>query len=100
MDANKIEKLKEAGYRVSPCCALCVSFRLGVKSPLWGTCSGHLYSHGKHTGGHRECSVLACGSCPSFNVDDAKVMAVLGSYGCLLEEFDCGVEQSGSSAAS
>jgi len=86
MDANKIDMLRESHYTVGKCCALCASFRPGVKSPLWGTCKRHLYQHGKHTGDRREASVMACGSCPSFDVDDARATALLGRYRCLLEE--------------
>ncbi len=85
MDENKVAKLKEAGYSVGRCCVLCVGFRPGVKGSLWGTCTRHSYQHGKHTGECRECSVIACGSCPSFEIDDTKVMAILGSYECLAE---------------
>jgi len=85
MDANKVEALREAGYRIREACALCHSFQPGVKTPLWGTCSAWQYTHGKHTGKARSASVVACGWCSAFSRDDRAIARHLGDYQCLMD---------------
>ena len=83
MDANKIAKLKEAGHKIEDSCAICKAFR-APRTGYWGTCTKHLYQHGKHTGEPRECSVVAFGWCPAFEWDSVKAVKVLASYVCLM----------------
>jgi len=92
MDANKIEALQRAAYRIRECCALCTGFVQGKKSPLWGTCELRTYRHGKHTekltGGCRRASVMACGWCPDFQKDEVLMRKHVGDYVCLMEGRD------------
>jgi len=62
MDANKLKKLHELGYRIRPCCGMC---RHGcfTDSSMWGTCDKNTYDHLKHTESKRQLSIHMFGCC-------------------------------------
>lgn len=44
----------------------------------WGECQKHTYEHQKHSTKKRHLSVVAFGSCPSFEANPAKVTEIHG----------------------
>lgn len=76
-DENKFAKLREVGYKIPGLCAFCQCGDFTKTGATWGTCSKHLYEHGKHTGEARGVSIHFLGSCPSF-VEDPQKMARQG----------------------
>jgi hypothetical protein len=64
MDANKREELLRIGYSIRGTCGTCVHGHFNNDN--FGTCVIHDYQHLKHTGGKRQLSVYAHGSCPKF----------------------------------
>ena len=79
MDANKKAKLKEAGYEIRECCALCVSGEFNAPASIWGECRTHLYDHLKHSDSRRQASVCRFGWCSLFRPSEVQVRA-LGRY--------------------
>lgn len=74
MDKNKLNVLREIGYRVHTTCGLCT--HADISSDGWGTCGLHHYDHLKHVGQPRSLSINQFGSCPkwerSWKVDTMK----------------------------
>ena len=71
MDANKLKKLREIGYKISPSCRICVHGRFPSTLGMWGTCMKFSYDHLKHSDQKRELSVNAFGSCENdFEIRD------------------------------
>lgn len=67
MDANKVIKLDEIGYKILPCCMNCKFgnfYHLG-----FGECTKQTYVHLKHDnpGGSRPLSIHASGTCDDFD---------------------------------
>jgi hypothetical protein len=65
MDTNKLNKLKEVGYRLQDCCATCVHslFDIGIQYSDFGTCKIHEYEHQKHSDQKRKLSINKYGKC-------------------------------------
>ena len=78
MDDNKKIELKDIGYKISGCCALCIHSEFPSPKSLWGTCKKHGYDHKKH-GNYRQLSICRHGSCPLFD-PDASVPVDLGAF--------------------
>lgn len=80
MDANKLQKLREVGYIVIDCCAMCEYGQFpGGSVQRWGTCAVHQYEHLKHTDNPRQMSVCSFGFCPQFKVSETQ-RALMGSW--------------------
>lgn len=80
MDANKLQKLREVGYVVIDCCAVCESGQFqGGPAQRWGTCAVHQYEHLKHSENPRQMSVCAFGFCPQFKLSETQ-KALMGSW--------------------
>jgi hypothetical protein len=87
MDANKSQKLREAGYEVRPCCHFCEhGYFVPNPDALWGTCSILKYEHLKHSGPPRDASISCYGHCPQFKADAQRVRGGLVKF----EEFFLG----------
>lgn len=85
MDANKLAKLREVGYIVIDCCAVCEHGQFpGGPSQRWGTCAIHQYEHLKHTENPRQMSVCSFGFCPQFKVS-AVQRALMGTWAELMD---------------
>lgn len=73
MDRNKLEALREAGYRIPVTCGLC---RHGVFPPggRWGECARIRYQHRKHANPAegRMASVFVGGTCPGAEADPGR----------------------------
>ena len=61
-DANKLQALRSAKFRVLPTCATCLYWH-GHRSSRWGACAAIPYQHGKHTGDERMASTPENGWC-------------------------------------
>lgn len=82
MDANKLDKLNEIGYKIRPTCDLCK--HASLSSDGWGVCMINSYVHKKH-GDVRELSVHRSGYCPGFEADEAKLVLLHG-FATLIED--------------
>ena len=71
MDANKLDKLRELGYKVKNTCGLCQHSNLARGSD-WGTCELISYAHMKHSNSRRQLSIHRSGNCPNFKMDKNK----------------------------
>jgi hypothetical protein len=71
MDANKLAKLREIGFRILPTCAQCRFRDFYPESSIWGVCrkNENLYTHLKHRGADRRLSINRNGTCPGFEFD-------------------------------
>ncbi len=67
MDRNKLQVLRDIGYRIAPTCSLCRHATFPQNE--WGTCSVNRYEHVKHTGEPRDLSIHKSGVCSKFHVD-------------------------------
>lgn len=63
MDANKLEKLRQVGYRIDGCCCVCVHGHFPTPHSSFGTCGSFRYTHLKHSDSERELSVCRFGRC-------------------------------------
>lgn len=81
MDANKLKKLKEIGYRIPANCGLCRFSDFAGIGELFGSCMLHRYQHLKHDNPSegRYLSVCAFGTCDSFQ-EDSTFTAYLGGF--------------------
>jgi hypothetical protein len=79
MDENKRKKLREIGYSIKPCCALCKHGSF-TRTVTWGTCDLHEYTHLKHTGPDRKLSIHRLGHCKHFELHGRRT-STLGQYG-------------------
>jgi hypothetical protein len=77
MDDNKRKKLAEIGYRILPCCALCKHGKFKPNNDF-GDCTANTYEHLKHSGDARQLSINRLGSCPRFQVDEARLSFLHG----------------------
>lgn len=84
MDANKLKKLQEIGYKVHPCCGLCKHGKFRPNNDF-GDCTIQGYKHLKHTAESKPLSVVRLGGCPSFEPDSAR-MAFIHGFAELMEE--------------
>jgi len=66
MDANKLQKLKNIGYKLRPVCATCRFFRIVTMDSKFSTCKKHVYVHQKHKEKARELSVHSYGWCSDW----------------------------------
>lgn len=75
MDANKLVKLQEIGYRLPASCSLCIygNFRPTAE---FGGCTLHRYDHLKHDADNKELSVHRTGRCGDFDPDPAKMTRI------------------------
>jgi hypothetical protein len=78
VDANKLSRLTEIGYRIGPQCGLCRHGRFTTYD--WGSCDRHQYEHGKHTGPARALSIFRGGVCDSGYELDPGRLAALGGF--------------------
>jgi hypothetical protein len=67
MDANKLKKLHEIGYKIKTC-AICKHGTLAYSRGSYGSCSLHKFKHLKHTDKTRPLSIHAHGHCDKFEV--------------------------------
>lgn len=83
MDANKLLKLREIGYKILPTCDTCdwAEFREGSD---FGACMFHSYKHAKHTDETMDLSIHRSGSCDMY---EAPVILenVLGAWAEFLD---------------
>lgn len=75
MDANKLKKLKEINYEITPSCGMC-KFSQFAGTIDFGTCSLHTYEHLKHSDSKRELSIYRYGSCHFFIASEYKISQV------------------------
>lgn len=68
MDANKLTKLREMGYRIPKVCGLCTWCSHTMAGSTWGVCLINKYKHLKHTGEERCVSISIYGTCPKFKL--------------------------------
>ena len=89
-DPNKFTKLREIGYTLPNCCAIC-KHRMGgfyqeksswvqTLSTPWGYCLLHTYQHDKHTNPEHSLGVLSYGCCNSFVRDEEALAKLYQSY--------------------
>lgn len=91
-DPNKLQALRESGFKVRPNCSYCRFFRIGNR-PSWGTCEKIPYEHQKHSGPARHASVPATGVCPAVKVIQEAVESHLGSHAEFFEEYGDGASE-------
>ena len=86
MDRNKLEKLKEYGYEIKPCCMFC-EYGFFPSFTDFGDCVKKLYEHKKHTEAKRYLSINKFGICKGgFKLGIGKTSVELGSYYQFLNE--------------
>lgn len=73
MDANKLEVLREIGYRIRPCCFFCENSVFPNNE--WGTCEDTEYDHLKH-GDARKLSIVKYGWCDGFVPDETRYVTL------------------------
>lgn len=73
MDQNKLNKLKEIGYKIPPSCGTCVHFKQ-FDDMHFGECDVNEYTHLKHSGGKRKLSVVQYGSCDKYEQGDVSFL--------------------------
>jgi len=84
MDKNKLEMLREVGYRIPRCCHTCVHAQWRNPS-MWGTCARHTYQHAKHTGPPRQMSIFRAGVCQGGYERDEAMHIRVQHYGDLVD---------------
>lgn len=85
-DPGKLQALRDAGFKVVPTCATCVSFLPGSR-PGWGRCSAISHDHAKH-GPQKQTGVPINGCCPGYMRSNADLADHVGSYIEFYEEDD------------
>lgn len=81
MDQNKLQKLKDIGYKIPKTCGTCKYFQMHVDEHF-GECDKHSYVHLKHSGGKRKLSVVMHGSCNEHEVDDLSYLHGFKEFVC------------------
>lgn len=88
MDPTKLKVLREAGYKISPSCGICIHFRPGTSGDRWGTCAVHEYRHETHSGPPRKMSCNVLGRCTTrFFLDVSKARDLFGSFDAFVVAF-------------
>ena len=87
MDANKLKKLKEVGYKMRSTCQMCMHRKFPNRSN-WGQCMLHTYDHRKHTDSKRHVSIHVAGGCDDFEADKNEVMLLQASGFDSLADWD------------
>ncbi len=78
MDANKLKKLREVGYKISKTCMWCSHRLFASETKKFGECMVHTYLHKKHTAQVCCMSINIFGSCGRWKPDLDKIYRVLG----------------------
>ena len=66
-DENKLQALREFGFKLVPTCGTCIHFRPGSRS-TWGHCRAITHDHQKHTGEAKLTGVPTNGYCNSYEL--------------------------------
>ena len=72
MDDNKVEVLKEIGFRINKCCGLCKYFAAN-RGNVFGDCIKYTYKHLKHTAESKSLSVSIFGGCDDWKPSDGRI---------------------------
>ncbi len=85
-DANKLQVLRDAGFKIREVCGGCSHYRTNQWSREWGGCAKAQYRHQKHSGDERDVSVPFNGWCPSYSEDAVALSDV--TFGFYREFFE------------
>lgn len=69
MDKNKLQVLRDVGYKIQPVCGLCKHGQFNF-SNLFGACTIRTYKHLKHSAVAKDLSISRYGTCPEFEYNE------------------------------
>lgn len=78
-DENKLQALRDHGFKIVPTCGTCIHFKPGSRSG-WGHCKAISHTHQKHTGKDKPTGVPTNGYCDSYELEFKLLSPWVQSY--------------------